>query len=237
MVLSTVLAILDTSKYGRAVPAQTTPTRERLVECAFELFHDPGFDDTTVDDIARAAGVGRTTFFRHFGSKEAVIFPEHDELLARIAGRLDAGDAASSDVAVTEAARLVLRYYIGEGERARTRYRLISTVPALRAREIASIRQYQSLFARALIGWRTGDPDVQLRAELMASAIVTAHNYVLRRWLRGESLAPEDDFGHAMTIVLGHSPGPSDDITVVVVRTGSSPERVAAAVQKVLRES
>jgi AcrR family transcriptional regulator len=217
------------------VATGTTTARERLVESAFALFDARGFDDTTVDDIARAAGVGRTTFFRHFGSKEAVIFPEHDDLLARIASRLDAGDAASSDVAVTEAARLVLRYYVGEGERARIRYRLITTVPALRAREIASIRQYQSLFARALTGWRAGDPDAQLRAELLASAIVTAHNHVLRRWLRGESAVPEDDFGHAMTIVLGQAPQPAEETTVVVVRSGSSPEQVAAAVQKALR--
>lgn len=214
---------------------ETTTARERLVESAFALFDARGFDDTTVDDIARAAGVGRTTFFRHFGSKEAVIFPEHDDLLARIAGRLDAGDAASSDVAVTEAARLVLRYYVGEGERARIRYRLITTVAALRAREIASIRQYQSLFARALTGWRAGDPDAHLRAELLASAIVTAHNHVLRRWLRGESAVPEDDFGHAMRIVLGQAPQPAEETTVVVVRSGSSPEQVAAAVQKALR--
>lgn len=214
-----------------SVPASA---RDRLVAAAFDLFDVRGFDETTVDDIARAAGVGRTTFFRHFGSKESVIFPEHDDLLARIAGRLDAGDAASSDAAVTEAARLVLRYYVGEGDRARIRYRLISSVPVLKAREIASIRQYQSLFARALTGWRAGDPDAQLRAELMASAIVTAHNYVLRRWLRGESAAPEDDFGHAMTIVLGHVPHPADDTTVVVVRAGGSPEQVATAVQRAL---
>ena len=209
--------------------------RDRLVAAAFDLFDARGFDETTVDDIARAAGVGRTTFFRHFGSKEAVIFPEHDDLLARIAARLEAGDADSREVAVTEAARLVLRYYVGEGDRARIRYRLISSVPALKMREIASIRQYQSLFARALSGWAEGDPDAVLRAELLASAIVTAHNHVLRRWLRGEVDDPEDAFGHAMSVVLEQSPQPDGETTVVVVRTGAAPDQVAAAVQRALR--
>ena len=214
------------------VPASA---RDRLVAAAFDLFDERGFDETTVDDIARAAGVGRTTFFRHFGSKEAVIFPEHDELLARIAARLDAGDPDARDAAVTEAARLVLRYYVGEGDRARIRYRLISSVPVLKTREIASIRQYQSLFARALSGWTADDPDAVLRAELRASAIVTAHNHVLRRWLRGEVDAPEDAFGHAMGVVLEQAPQAGGETTVVVVRTGSSPEQVAAAVQRALR--
>ncbi|KQX74536.1 MULTISPECIES: TetR family transcriptional regulator [Aeromicrobium] len=221
------------------MPTAPVSARDRLVAAAFDLFDVRGFDETTVDDIAKAAGVGRTTFFRHFGSKESVIFPEHDDLLARIAGRLDAGDAASSDVAVSEAARLVLRYYVGEGDRARIRYRLISSVPVLKAREIASIRQYQSLFARALSGWAEDDVDAVLRAELLASAIVTAHNHVLRRWLRGEVDDPEDAFGHAMSVVLeqarGAGQGGAGETTVVVVRGGSTPEQVAAAVQRTLK--
>lgn len=217
------------------MPSATTSARSLLIEAAFDLFDDRGFDETTVDDIARAAGVGRTTFFRHFGSKESVIFPEHDDLLARIAARLDAGDADSRDAAVTEAARLVLRYYVGEGERARIRYRLISSVPALKAREIASIRQYQSLFARALSGWTTDEPDAVLRAELLASAVVTAHNHVLRRWLRGEVDVPDDAFGHAMAVVLDQAPRADGETTVVVVRTGAAPEQVAAAVQRALK--
>lgn len=219
------------------MPSASTSARTRLIEAAFDLFDERGFDETTVDDIARAAGVGRTTFFRHFGSKESVIFPEHDELLARIAARLDAGDADSRDSALAEAARLVLRYYVGEGDRARIRYRLISSVPVLKTREIASIRQYQSLFTRALSGWAEDDPDAVLRAELLASAIVTAHNHVLRRWLRGEVDDPEDAFGHAMSVVLERTPNGTEETTVVVVRTGSAPDRVAAAVQRALKGS
>lgn len=216
------------------MPSASTSARTLLIGAAFDLFDERGFDETTVDDIARAAGVGRTTFFRYFGSKEAVIFPEHDELLARIAARLDAGAADSRDAAVTEAARLVLRYYVGEGERARIRYRLISSVPALKAREIASIRQYQSLFARALSEWAIDEPDAVLRAELLASAVVTAHNHVLRRWLRGEVDVPDEAFGHAMAVVLGQVPRADGGTTVVVLRTGAAPEQVAAAVQRAL---
>ena len=45
-------------------------TRERLIEAAFALFDERGFEETTVEDVAERAGVGRTTFFRAFKSKE-----------------------------------------------------------------------------------------------------------------------------------------------------------------------
>jgi AcrR family transcriptional regulator len=179
-------------------------TRERMVEAAFRLFDERGYAETTVDDVAERAGVGRTTFFRAFRSKEDVIFPDHDALLAAIRDRLATATPATTPIAVTEAARLVLLQYLGEGKRAQTRYALTRSVPALRAREIAGQRQYQETFRGFLHGWMGGATDTALRAELMANAIVTAHNHVLRRWLRGGLTedAVEREFDAAMADVL-----------------------------------
>jgi len=44
-------------------------TRRRLMEVAQQLFAARGYPDTTVDDIARAAGASRATFYLHFKSK------------------------------------------------------------------------------------------------------------------------------------------------------------------------
>src|SRR3954451_3042682 len=49
-------------------------TREDIERVAMRLFTDRGFDATTVDDIAAAAGIGRRTFFRYFGSKNDVVW-------------------------------------------------------------------------------------------------------------------------------------------------------------------
>jgi AcrR family transcriptional regulator len=173
--------------------------RERLTVAAFELFEERGFEATTVDDVAERAGVGRTTFFRSFRSKEDVIFPDHEAMLGQIRDRLAAAspppDVATARTAVVEAARLVLRHYLAEGDLARARYRLTSTVPALRAREIAGQQAYQRLFGRYLHGWLGGGPEAALRAELLAAAVVTAHNHVLRRWLRADPADPVDPAG------------------------------------------
>jgi AcrR family transcriptional regulator len=55
-------------------------TRTRIAETALELFVSQGYAETTFDQIARAAEVGRRTIFRHFATKEAILF---DHLVVR----------------------------------------------------------------------------------------------------------------------------------------------------------
>lgn len=56
-------------------------TRERPVTAAFPSFEEQGYEATTIEDIARRAGLGRTTFLRTFRSKDEVVFPDHDRIL------------------------------------------------------------------------------------------------------------------------------------------------------------
>jgi len=183
--------------------------RERLTDAALELFAERGYEQTTVEDIAELAGVGRTTFFRHYRSKEDVVFPDHDRLLDAIRDRLATSSHSTALIAVSEAVRLVLLHYLEEGEIARRRYALTSRVAALRDREIASQAQYQRLFREFISHWMGGgaDESAALRAELMAAAVVAAHNHVLRRWLRGESADPVAEVDDAMREVVALFPG------------------------------
>jgi AcrR family transcriptional regulator len=218
---------------------RSATTKDRLVAAAFELFEERGFEATTAEDIARRAGVGRTTFFRAFGSKDDVIFPEHDLLLGRIDERLAAATPATRALALSEATRLVLRHYIDEGELARARYRLVGSVPALRARETGGIQQYQRLFARWLREWMSDLPDGQLRAHLLAADLVAAHNYVLRRWLRDQSSDPESELDQAMRVALERyqPPGLEPPSTVLVLRTSATPAAIQAQLQPLLEET
>jgi len=178
--------------------------RQRLAEAAFALFDEHGYEQTTVDDITERAGLGRTTFFRHYRSKEDVIFPDHERLLEQMGERLRTSSHSTALVAVADAVRLVLLHYIDEGDLARRRYTLTSTVPALRDREIATVARYQRLIREFIADWMadTTEP-APLRAELMAAAVVAAHNHVLRRWLRGESPDPLRELDDALALVVG----------------------------------
>src|SRR6202034_4046389 len=116
--------------------------RDRLAQAAFDLFNERGYEQTTVDDIAERAGLGRATFFRNYRSKEDVIFPDHDQLLEQVRDRLRSASHGTALAAACDAVRLVLLHYLDEGELARRRYALTSTVPALRNREIATVARY-----------------------------------------------------------------------------------------------
>jgi AcrR family transcriptional regulator len=68
-------------------------TREALVRSALDLFETRGFDEVTVDDIAAQADVSPRTFFRYFGSKEAVLYADQEELLTSMREVIEARPA------------------------------------------------------------------------------------------------------------------------------------------------
>ena len=63
-------------------------SRGELEHVAFELFEANGFEQTTVEDIAAAAGIGRRTFFRYFRSKNDVPWGTFELELERMRARL-----------------------------------------------------------------------------------------------------------------------------------------------------
>ncbi len=194
-----------------STPPPSTSTRERLVAAAFTLYTAQGFENTTVDQIAATAGVGRATYFRHFPTKEAVVFPDHDSLLGQVDARLGAArdqpEGATEGpawgqigTALHEAAAIVLRHYLAEDELARQRYRLTRSVAGLRDTELAGQFRYQQMFRRHLLRWFPQTQDALL-AEVLANAVVTAHNHVLRDWLRDATTTPTADLAAALAQV------------------------------------
>ncbi|MFD0141260.1 MULTISPECIES: TetR family transcriptional regulator [unclassified Streptomyces] len=196
------------SAAGTRAAAQRLKMRRELAAAAMELFATKGYEATTVDEIAAAAGVARRTFFRHFRSKEEAIFPDHDDTLVRAEAVLNAAPPHEHPLdTVCRGIKEVMKMYAGSPAVSVERYRLTREVPTLREREIASVARYERLFTRYLLGHfderdhHDGNDD-PLLAEVAASAVVTAHNHVLRRWLRaGGQGDVETQLDHAFAIV------------------------------------
>ncbi len=220
------------------------PMRDALVAAAFRLFLERGYEQTTVDDIVTLAGVGRRSFFRYFPSKEDVVFPDHERCLADMTDFLASGDGTEEPVGrVCDAARLVLRMYAENPTFSVQRYRLTKKVPGLRAYELSVVWRYERALAEYLRARFAGRRDGTLQADVIAAAVVAAHNNALRSWLRsdgqGDASATVDHalgyvqsaFGTAPPAPLVEQP---EDVVVVVSRRGAPLWRVVQEIETTL---
>ncbi len=124
-------------------------SRTAVVAAAIDLFVEHGYDQTSVEQIAQAAGVSRSTFFRQFGGKEDVVFADHEVLLAETRAFL-AQSHPDPWVAVCESSVRVFRHFAADPELARRRYRIVREIPGLRDREIVTVFRYERLFDQYL---------------------------------------------------------------------------------------
>ncbi|MFY9714590.1 MULTISPECIES: TetR/AcrR family transcriptional regulator [Microbacterium] len=161
--------------------------RSAVVAAALELFQQQGYDQTSVEQIAKAAGVSRSTFFRQFGGKEDVVFADHEVLLEEVRAFLAEGHD-DPWIAVCDASERVFAHFARDPEMARRRYQIVREVPALRGREIITVFRYERLFDEYL---RSSLPGLDPLDAVGYSALVTAvHNHVLRQLLRDTKRVP-----------------------------------------------
>lgn len=73
----------------RGRPRHISP--DLVAEAAIELFLEQGYDETSVDDIAKRSGISRATFFNYFPAKADVLFHEVDRLLDDITDKVGRG--------------------------------------------------------------------------------------------------------------------------------------------------
>ncbi len=125
-------------------------TRRSIQEHALRLFAANGYENTTVEDIAAAAGVSHMTFFRYFPRKENVVQTrEYDPMIEEL---VVARPPHESPIAAIGAALSASFAAILPADRQRilTRVRLMMSTPELRALQIVVMDDTRDLFARSL---------------------------------------------------------------------------------------
>lgn len=163
---------------------------ERLARAALDLFAERGYEDTTVIDIAQRAGLGKTTFFRHFQDKREVLFggTETDDLL--ITAIATAPAEASPLDAVSRALEAAGQAIFTPARREFVirRQAVISANPELQEREALKDGRITAAMAEAL-GHR-GVAELEARVAAQLGAL--ASRIALERWSQADS---DEDFG------------------------------------------
>ena len=194
-------------------------TRRSIQEHALRLFAAKGYDNTTVEDIAAAAGVSHMTFFRYFPHKENVVEtreydpmieelivarPPHESPLAAIGAALSTSFA---EILLTDRQRILRRV------------RLMMRTPQLRARAIYTTDDTRDLFARSLAR-RNRQAQQNLVVTVHAAVAVAVFVTALETWA-------ETDDGDLVAIIdaafsaaeTATAPQPPDSATRHTIRS------------------
>ena len=203
---------------------------------AIRRIAERGYEATTAGDLADAVGMSRSTFFRRFGSKDDVVFADHDFALDALESFLDQTTLPAPEALVQGTAD-VLRLLIRDPEAARLRFDLMRHVPALRDRELVITHRYERVFSRFVREALPRTAPEWVPAAL-AAALVAVHNHTLRDWLHGHVAdAPATltrDLRRTVALFDGFlSPDPGGErrrVVVAVYDAAGSPEAVLDAV-------
>ena len=206
-------------------------TRSALVQAAYAIVRDSGFENLTAEAVADRAGVSRRTFFNYFPSVESVLTASVTEFFASVGDRLEARPV---DEDVLDSALAVVTDP-GDGD-------LLERIGVLAAAGEASPHARGLILVELhawldwLEGWlrrRLGPAASDVYVATLASSLVGAAEAAFRVWLRCSTAAPaaadpasgdpalRDDrpasLQDCFTAAIGH------------VRTGLDPERATVA--------
>ncbi len=172
--------------------AKKARTRASIQQHALRLFLARGYDATTVEEIAAAAGVSHMTFFRYFPTKESVVeSDEYDPLIVQLIAARPASDGPLT--AIHQAVRQgLLAVLPADREAILTRTRLILETPALHARMWENQAATRRLFADGLAA-RQGIDRPTLELDALAAAALGALTTAIMAW--AESSGAEDLVG------------------------------------------
>jgi AcrR family transcriptional regulator len=160
-------------------------TRQLLQEQALRLFLEKGFEATTVEEIAAAAGVSHMTFFRYFPIKEDVV--DYDDYSPTLAEHIAARPPDEPPLEMIRHALAQGQADLKREEREvmRARMRLVLSTPALQARAWAHKTADELLIAHALAAHPGHDAEA-LETQVIAAAAVAAVTAAIRTWTESD---------------------------------------------------
>ena len=154
---------------------------------ALRLFAARGFEETTVDDIAGALGVGRRTVFRYYASKNDIVWGDFELVLERLAVDLAAQPTHAPVIdSVARAAISSNRYTPAQMGELHVRMTLITTVPALQAHSMLRYADWRAVVA-AYVARRRGESAQDLIPQTIAFAALGVSMAAFSAWGAGRA--------------------------------------------------
>lgn len=185
---------------GPRVGRRPSTTQDHITDVALALFATHGFDEVSVDDVAKAAGIARRTLFRYYASKNAIPWGDFDAHLQQLRELLA---ALSTEIPLADALREALlsfnTYDEKEMAQHRMRMRVILETAGLQAYSMTMYAGWREVIADYVaqrIDAAAGDLMPQTVGWLMLGVALSAYEH----WLADESVALADAIGQAFEL-------------------------------------
>jgi AcrR family transcriptional regulator len=153
--------------------------RGRLELAALELYSERGYDQTTVAEIARRAGLTERTFFRYFADKREVLFYGAAMLQDWLVQGIEAAPPGRPPIDAVGASLEAVAVSLEERrDLSRQRQAIVAATPELQERELIKLANLSTALAGALRGRGVHEPGASLAAE----AGVAVFRVAFQRW-------------------------------------------------------
>jgi AcrR family transcriptional regulator len=171
-------------KYDLGMGRWEPNARGRLEQAAMELYVERGFEQTTVAEIAKRAGLTERTFFRHFADKREVLFWGSATLQEHLVNAVASAPGSAAPIDAIAAAIEVAGVILQERrEAARRRQTIIAANTELQERELIKLASLAAALAGALRRRGVSEPAASLTAE----AGIAVFKIAFGLWVDGDS--------------------------------------------------
>lgn len=164
-----------------------TATREAIMDSALRLFAERGYDAVRIQDVARAAGVSRATFYNHFSEREEIL----GALFGRLLSTNGSADGSAPDALpplqqITEVATDAVRRMLTRPELARFLYSLpVRHESLLKPEDEATPGVFRKIHRLLEAAAARGELRADVPIDLMCIHVHTALETGMRAWAEG----------------------------------------------------
>ena len=159
--------------------------RAALSQTAFELARERGFHEVTVDDMAAAAGVSRSTLLRYFDSKEDAVLSAFDDHAVRFADAVRARPAEEDDwTALRRALEGIIPFYLQDHAAALSITQFILGTPALYSRQNNNRHSWRPVMTAALAERAGLTGEVPITVAVKVAAALDCMGIAVERWAK-----------------------------------------------------
>ena len=156
-------------------------TKQLLVDTAFDLFVERGFSNVSMEEVAQAAGVSRSTLYRRFPTKDDLVFEVPTRWIVAFDDAVEALPPGTSTADAIGRSVLAVAGHIDQNkEMVRTAYRILEQSPALQQSGLATttwLWRITAIFER----FSAADTETSL---VLAGAYVGAIDAMMLDWAR-----------------------------------------------------